>query len=114
MDRKTGKAEADYIALDGEEDVKQGARIKLFDPVHPYLHKFVEDYEAMALLQPVFRDGELVSKLPSLEEIRLYHKQQLSLFWPEYLRKLNPAVYPVDLSIAAWEKKMELLHRRGG
>lgn len=114
INRKTGKAEADYIALDGEEDVRRGARIKLFDPIHPYLHKYAEDYDAAVLLQPVFRDGELAAALPALEEIRAYHRKQLSQFWPEYLRKLNPAVYPVDLSVPAWEKKMELLHRRGG
>lgn len=114
INRETGKAEADYITLSGEEDVLQGRRIKLFDPVHPYLHKYVEGYEAAQLLRPVFRNGEQAAALPALPEIRAYHVRQLQLFWPEYLRKLNPAIYPVDLSVAAWEQKMELLRQHRG
>ncbi|MFC5452127.1 nicotinate phosphoribosyltransferase [Paenibacillus aestuarii] len=111
INKQTGKAEADYIALKEETDVKEGKRIKLFDPTHPYIHKFVEDYEAALLLQPVFQSGELVAELPTLEQIRTYHRQQLALFWPEYLRKLNPASYPVDLSITAWELKRGLIEQ---
>lgn len=109
VNRETGKAEADYIVLSGEEDVREGKRIKLFDPVHPYIHKFAEDYDAIALLEPVFRNGDLVGSLPSLEQIREHHRKQLELFWPEYLRKLNPEGYPVDLSEKAWSLKMELI-----
>jgi hypothetical protein len=43
-------------------------------------------------------DGRQVMELPSLQEIKEYHQNQLSLFWPEYLRKLEPEIYPVDLS----------------
>jgi nicotinate phosphoribosyltransferase len=110
VNRETGKAEADYIVLREEEDVRHGKRIKLFDPVHPYIHKYVEDYDAIPLLQPVFEDGELAGGLPTLAEIREHHRKQLELFWPEYLRKLNPETYPVELSVAAWELKMSLLH----
>ncbi|MNI75125.1 nicotinate phosphoribosyltransferase [compost metagenome] len=92
----------------------EGKRIKLFDPIHPYLHKYVEGYEAVALLQPVFRDGKQTSKLPNLADIREHHSRQLELFWPEYLRKLNPEAYPVDLSVAAWEQKMELIKQHRG
>ena len=106
VNRKTGKAEADYIALTEEDDVRRGERLKLFDPVHPYLHKYVDDYDAIPLLQPIFRGGELVYKLPSLEEIRDAHPRRLACFWPEYLRKLNPETYRVNLSPAAWELKM--------
>ncbi|SDE65719.1 nicotinate phosphoribosyltransferase [Paenibacillus sp. UNCCL117] len=112
VNRQTGKAEADYLALMHEEDVRRGERIKLFDPIHPYIHKFIDDYEAVRLLQPVFEQGELVYELPALEEIRRYHQSQLDLFWPEYLRKLHPEVYPVDLSTEAWELKMELIRSR--
>jgi nicotinate phosphoribosyltransferase len=110
VNRQTGKAEADYIALKEEVDVREGSRIKLFDPVHPYLHKYVDDYVAQPLLVPVFQGGELVSSaLPDLEQIRDHHRSQLDLFWPEYTRKLNPEPYPVDLSVKAWELKMDLI-----
>ncbi|OBR64937.1 nicotinate phosphoribosyltransferase [Paenibacillus oryzae] len=111
VDRTTGKAEADYIALSDETDVAKGEAIKLFDPQHPYLHKYVDDYEAIPMLEPVFQNGELVAALPDLEDIREYHQTQLALFWPEYLRKLNPEKYPVDLSVKVWELQKELIRR---
>ncbi len=108
---RTGKAEADYVALHSEKEVGEGKRIKLFDPTHPYLHKYLDEYEAIPLLRPIFTQGTLVYALPEMERIRAYHKDQFRRFWPEYLRKLNPEKYPVDLSEKAWQLKMELLHK---
>ncbi|MEI7026879.1 nicotinate phosphoribosyltransferase [Paenibacillus sp. y28] len=114
IDRKTGKAEADYITLHHEEAVRKGERIKLFDPIHPYLYKYMDDYEAVPLLQPIFRDGALVYELPALEDIRSYHAEQLTHFWPEYLRKLNPEGYRVSVSTEAWRLKMALIEQHQG
>ncbi|MOA51751.1 nicotinate phosphoribosyltransferase [compost metagenome] len=61
------------------------------------------------MLQPIFMSGEQVYELPSLDEIRAYHQQQLDLFWPEYLRKLNPEFYRVSLSQEAWELKQKMI-----
>lgn len=115
IDANRGKAIADYICLSEEEDVQQHKQIKLFDPLHPYMHRFVQDYDAQELLTPIFVAGEQVYELPTLDEIRDHHKHQLRLFWPEYLRKLNPHKYHVDLSVAAWEMKHNLLeeHMQG-
>lgn len=109
VNRETGKAEADYIALRDEEEVQQGSRLKLFDPLHPYIQRYVSDYEAIPLLKLVFEQGELVYELPSLDQIRAYHQQQLNSFRPEVLRKLNPEGYPVHLSERAWQLKMDLI-----
>ncbi|MFD0692625.1 nicotinate phosphoribosyltransferase [Paenibacillus sp. GCM10027628] len=114
MNKKTGKAEADYLALQHEVDIKNGERIKLFDPIHPYIHKYIEDYEAIPLLRPIFVGGALVYELPNLEQIRDYHAGQMQLFWPQYLRKLNPEVYRVNLSTEAWKLKMDLIHQHQG
>lgn len=111
INREHGHAEADYITLKHEQDVLEGKPLHLFDPVHPYLSKTVEHYEAVPLLQPIFRGGQLVYTLPSLSSIRQYHAEQLELFWPEYLRKLNPEPYRVNLSRTAWELKMELIRK---
>lgn len=111
INTETGKAEADYITLKGEQHVNNRERIKLFDPVHPYIHKFIAQYEAIPLLKQIFSDGELVYELPSLEQIRRYHLGQFELFWPQYLRKLNAEAYRVNLSEATWELKRELIQR---
>lgn len=112
VSRETGKAKADFVALSHETDIGSGAPIRLFDPVHAYLEERVTDYEAIPLLQPIIRGGELVRELPSLEEIRRYHEHQLTLFWREYLRKLNPEQYRVHLSEELWKLKLELIRRR--
>ncbi|WP_168122012.1 nicotinate phosphoribosyltransferase [Paenibacillus sp. HB172176] len=110
----SGKAEADYIALQAESDVDEGQPIKLFDPIHPQFNKIMREYIAMPLLRPIFEEGELVYQLPELREIREHHREQLSLFWPQYLRKLNPEKYPVDLSTELWELKRDLIQRYQG
>ncbi|SMG17567.1 nicotinate phosphoribosyltransferase [Paenibacillus aquistagni] len=106
---KKKRAIADYISLSSEDDVEHKRRIKLFDPLHPYMHKYVDHYLAERLLEPIYRAGELVYDRPALEEIRNYHQEQLSMFWPEYLRKRNPEPYHVDYSTKAWELKRDLI-----
>lgn len=111
VNRKTGKAEAGYLALSDEDGVRNGERIRIFDPAHPYLSKTLDDYEAVPLLRPVIADGKPVYELPSLEEIREYHRSQLQLFWPQYLRKLNPEVFRVSLSDKLWRLKSDMISR---
>ncbi|MBW7457000.1 nicotinate phosphoribosyltransferase [Paenibacillus sepulcri] len=114
ISRATGKAEADYIALRHEQDILQGQPLDLIDPVHSYRSRTVRDYESVPLLHPIFLDGALAYPLPKLEDIRSYHEEQLQLFWPEYLRKLNPEMFRVNLSREAWELKMELIRKHQG
>ncbi|WP_027086196.1 nicotinate phosphoribosyltransferase [Cohnella panacarvi] len=108
VSRSTGRAEGDYIALEHEKPPTDEP-LKLFDPVHPYIYKNVADYDAVPLLRRIFQAGELVYEMPSLKTIREYHAQQLDLFWPEYLRKLNPEPYRVSLSAETWQLKMDLI-----
>ncbi|MOA43547.1 nicotinate phosphoribosyltransferase [compost metagenome] len=61
------------------------------------------------MLEPIFVNGFQVYKLPVLDEIRRYHQEQIDLFWPEYLRKLNPEVYRVNLSERVWTRKQQLI-----
>lgn len=86
-----------------------GARIKLFDPVHPYISRYVEEYAAIPLLKQIFDQGKLVYELPDLHVIRSFHKEQLGLFRPELLRKLNPELYAIHLSEKCWQLKMDLI-----
>lgn len=103
------RAVADYISFPDEERPRNGKRLKLFNPLHPYMKKYVENYEAVPMLEPIFINGQKVYELPELDEIRAYHTSQLKLFWPEYLRKLNPEIYRVNLSEKVWELKQKLI-----
>jgi nicotinate phosphoribosyltransferase len=109
VDRVSGKATADYIAFPGEEKPHDGLRLKLFNPQHQYLQKYVKNYDAIEMLTPVFENGLLVYKLPSLDEIRGYHREQMDLFWPEYLRKLNPEIYRINISEKVWDLKQKMV-----
>lgn len=111
---ESGKAIADYICFPHETQVRSGGKLRLFDPVHPYLKKTVNNYTAVPMLQPIFEEGRLVYQMPSLEEIRIFHREQLQTFWPEYLRKLNPEIYRVNLSQEAWELKQKLIEEHLG
>ncbi|MCT1398696.1 nicotinate phosphoribosyltransferase [Paenibacillus sp. p3-SID867] len=109
ISKGSGKAIADYICFPEEEMPPENGKLKLFNPLHPYMRKNVKNFEAVSMLEPVFVNGELVYELPKLEEIRSYHDAQLGQFWPEYLRKLNPEIYRVNLSEEVWEVKQRMM-----
>lgn len=108
VDNDGGKAHGDYIALVGEH-IDEAAILHMFDPINTWKDKYVTNFTAMKLLHPIFIDGKQVYQLPSLAEIKSHHKNQLSLFWEEHLRKLNPQHYYVDLSQSVWDLKMNLI-----
>lgn len=110
VDRRSGKAKADYITL-ADEKINENQPLVLFHPTQTFKQKKVRDFYAIPLLKPIFLQGKLVYDLPSIEEIRTYHQSQLDLFWEEYLRILNPEEYPVDLSLKLWNKKTNLLNK---
>lgn len=108
INRHTQKAEADYLAFT-DEVIDTSERLKLFDPVHTYLHKFVTDFDAVPLQEAVIFKGKRIAPERSLPEIAAHHQQQKELFWPEYLRNKNPERYPVDMSQQVWDMKMNLI-----
>jgi len=100
------RSEGDYIALE-EEQVQQEEKLKMFHPVHPYISKFVTNFEARNLHYDIFVNGTLVYELPDIYDIQQYTKDSLQLLWDEYKRILHPEEYPVDLSTKCWENKMQ-------
>ena len=108
INRKTGKAEGDYVALE-HETPQQEPVLHMFHPIHTHIAKIVTDFEAKELHHTIFENGRLVYELPALVEIQAFVKQNLELFWDEYKRLHNPAEYPVDLSPACWENKRKLM-----
>lgn len=108
VNKANGKSEGDYIALEHEEpQVEQ--RLHMFHPVHTYIAKFITGFEARELHHTIFENGNLVYDLPTLKEIREFVTENLDVLWDEYKRTLNPAEYPVNLSQACWNNKMQLI-----
>ncbi|USS87862.1 nicotinate phosphoribosyltransferase [Fructilactobacillus hinvesii] len=107
-EQQDGKSEGDYVAL-ANEDPRNEAELYMFHPQYTYINKTITDFKAEPLLKDIFRDGQLVYEQPSLAEIKHHANQVKDLLWPEYKRMLNPQEYPVDLSQAAWDNKMDLI-----
>ena len=110
--RDTGKALADYLCL-RDEAVDDGAPLSIFDPETTWKRKTLRNFSARELQVPIFRGGELVYNLPTLEEIRAYCAGEIDTLWDEVKRFDNPHNYYVDLSQKLWDIRYDLL-RSGG
>ena len=113
IDKDTGKAIADLVCL-ADEQIGENEPYELFDPDYTWKRKTVENFIARPLLQEIFKEGKLVYRLPSLDEIRDYCTREIDSLWEEVLRFENPHKYYVDLSQALWDKKQETIaqHRK--
>ena len=104
----TGKAIADYLTV-YDEEVDDSQDIEIFDPEATWKTKRVYNYTAKELQVPIFKDGKLVYKCPTLEEVRNYCMEQVDTLWDEIKRFDNPQTYYVDLSQKLWDIKYGLL-----
>ncbi len=109
----TGKAIADYLTV-YDEIVDDSKNLLIFDPEATWKQKEVYDFTAKELQVPIFKNGELVYKLPSLDEIREYCRAQVETLWDEVKRFDNPHAYYVDLSQKLWDIKYSLLKNNAG
>ena len=107
----SGKAIADLICIH-DETIDETQPLTIFDPDYTWKKKTLTDYTAKELLVPIFRSGELVYTLPSVEEIRAFCAHELELQWDEVKRFENPHNYYVDLSDRLWNLKREMLNYR--
>lgn len=109
-DNSTGKAIADVLTLHGEI-IDENSSYELFDPVHTWKRKKVQNFTARKLLVKLFDKGKCVYNLPKLSDIRNYCKEQTDTLWEEVKRFENPHAYYVDLSENLWNMKNELLKK---
>lgn len=105
-----GKAVADLLAnVDQELDFNVPQRY--VDPTKPWKNRYFENCTAKSLQVPIFLNGELVYKAPSLDEIAQYVQDQLSNeIWEEEQRFENPHTHYIDMTPELYETKMSLLY----
>lgn len=108
FDKETGMAEADYITL-YDEVVDDTKPLEICDPEARWKTKVMDGFNAVELQVPVFKNGELVYKLPTLEEIKRTCAYGVSTLWPEVKRFDFPHQYYVDLSARLMALKDEML-----
>ncbi len=104
----TGKAVADQICV-WDEKIDENQELEIFDPNATWKRKSISGFYVKELQQPIFKNGELVYRLPSLTEIRNYCQEQIDTLWEEVKRFENPHSYIVDLSWKLWYIKEDLL-----
>lgn len=112
--KDTHKIQADVISLVSEQ-IDPSKELLLFDPVSTWKKtKLAPDtYEVRELLVPIFQNGDLVYKTPSLKEIKEYCKEEKNSLWEECRRLVNPSEVHVDLSPELFQLKNKLLSDTG-
>ncbi len=66
---------------------------------------------AQDLLQPIFRNGELVYTFPTLHEVQKRTKQELDHLGVGMKRFLNPHIYPVGMEKRLYDLKVKLIKK---
>ena len=107
-DKESGKAEADLICI-YDEVIDTAQPLEIFDPVATWKRKTFDNYTLTELLVPIFKNGEQVYVLPTIEEIRSHCKEEIEGMWEEVRRFTNPHNYYVDLSEKLWKLKHDML-----
>lgn len=102
-----------YIAdaiYDIHTDLAAGCQI--IDPLDPTRKRYLSgQLEARDLLVPVFKEGELIYKSPSLKEIREFSQKELSFFDRSIKRFQNPHNYPVGMESSLYSLKLQLIEK---
>ncbi len=106
---KNGMAQADLICLE-DEIIDTDKPLTIFHPELTYKKTTYTDFEIRELMVPIFKNGELVYKLPPLKDIGKYADENIAMFFPEYRRVVNTQTFKVDLSQKLWNLKQQLLN----
>ena len=107
-DSESGEAFADVMCL-YDEVIDDTKPIELFDPENTWKKKHFSNFTAKSILEPIFRGGKLVYRVPTIEEARDYCDRQIRRLWEEVKRFENPHRYYVDLSPKLWRIKNDML-----
>jgi len=108
---KSGMSQADLICLE-EDKFDESKPLTIFHPEYTWKKTTFYDYKVKNLMVDVFKGGELVYNIPTLEEIARYADECVASFYPEYLRVVNTQEYKVDLSDSLFALKNKLLNNQ--
>ena len=106
-DKENGFAIADSITT-YDEKVNPN-EYTIINDKHEFQTHELTNYIVRQLQQPIFINGELLYKIPTLEETRKYAQQEFEKLYPECKRLYNPHEYHVGLSKQLLDLKKRLL-----
>lgn len=101
-----------FIADQIYDELRQAAQLGdcVLSPFEDWQAKKIpQTAQAIDLLEPIFRNGELVYSLPSLAEAQKLATAQLQALHPGVKRLLNPHSYPAGLSPQLHELRRQLM-----
>lgn len=107
-DKTTGKALADVITMH-DEVIDDSKPYEIFHPTYTWKRMLLDHYTVRPMRVKLFEGGKCVYALPDLESRRAYCQSETDSLWDEYKRFDNPHEYKVDLSLAVWNMKHDLL-----
>jgi nicotinate phosphoribosyltransferase len=106
-----GMAYADILTL-ASQNIDTNRDITFFNELYPS-HKTTfkaNEYSVKELLVPIFKNGALVYKSPSLDEIKKHCEDEINTLYPGVKRLKNPHKYYVDLSNRLLDLKKSLIN----
>ena len=108
-DKETGYAICDIMcSRDKEINNKELRIVSLKDFIKSTT---ISNYELRRLQTPIFLDGNLVYKEPTLLEKKAYCEKEMKTLYPEIIRTLNPHEYYVDGTEEYANMKNEMIKR---
>lgn len=111
-DNASGRAIADYIVRSGET-VDTSKPLELFHPVETWKRMTIRNFSARSLRTTWFSGGKRIAERKTLQEINAYFNAEYARFWEEYTRMDLPHIYKVDLSLALYTLKSQMIQHYG-
>jgi nicotinate phosphoribosyltransferase len=109
IDKKTGYMIADLVAF--ADEIIDTKSYQLIDHSAPWNTKTLTNYTLKELMVPIFKSGELVYAVPTVQQTKQYATQQKNQLWEELKRLKNPHKYIVDLSAKLRQLKLTMLQK---
>lgn len=107
--KKDKRAIADLITLKDEE-VNLDQPYRFIDEKKPWKTMYFEDCYHEKLQHQIFKQGELVYSVPSIDEVKNYVRYQVNnLLWEEEKRFELPHTHYLDYSPSFYDLKMSLI-----
>mgnify|MGYP000146678680 CR=1 FL=1 len=100
------------IALKNEE-ISENEDLTLFDARDTWKTTTLKkgSYQLRDMLEPIFKNGQLVYDSPSVLEIKNYAEKEKDSLGEEYKRLTNPHIMKVDLSDKLFDLKQRLIKK---
>lgn len=95
---KDGKALCDLLTKADEPAPLAMQKILILHPFSPRRRAYVTPQQVQSLYKLYWADGQVKEKLPQLQNIRNYVKEQLSEIRDDIRRDLNPTPHKVSLT----------------